>query len=192
MVHVGIAYEKFLDGYRLHQQVYALALKTIPLTKERARQEDQPCVASEKHELHVGVGGLLFLCYTRMDLVNSTLLLQSAVHAPFIRDIKFFNTVIGKAHARADSGLVYRRLQQPTCVAAIRDASGSAKRTSYAIEGRLVCRKDDRLVWEAEGSFAGHLWNGRAHVLTHAGKKSKRVSQSTSHGEALFTLRRFS
>ena len=80
---------------------------------------------------------------------------------------------------------MYRRLQQPTCVATISDASGSTKRTSYAVEGRLVCRKEDRLVWEAEGSFAAHLWNGRARVLTHAGKKSKRVSQSTSHGEAL-------
>ena len=164
-----------MSGYIMKQRDYALALKKIPLTRERAKLEPSACTAEEKHELHTGIGGLLFLCYTRMDLVLPTILLQSHVHAPVVRDIKDHNSVVEKAHLHCDRGLVYQHLQQPTCLAAISDASGSTKKSSYAIEGRLACRKKDRLIWGTDGEIAGPLWNGLYHVLSRVGKKSKRV-----------------
>jgi hypothetical protein len=188
MVHVGLTYERYMSGFRLQQRSYALALKLIDITKERAKQADEKCTPEEKHSLHSGIGGLLFLCYTRPDIVVDTLHLQSKVSNPSVSDLLAHNKVVKKAWEFENRGLCFPRLKSPTCVVGYGDASGATKKSCYAIEGRIIVRKEDNLVWQEEGEFEGKLWNSRCHVLAHSGKKSKRVSQSTSHAESLSHL----
>ena len=191
MTHVGIVYERFLDGFRLQQKEYALQLKKIEISRERAKQDQAACTDKEKHDLHVGIGGLLFLCYTRLDLVCDTLVLQSHVKNAVVADLKLHNSTVQRAHKDADMGLVFRKLRRPTCIAGVADASGSSSKSSYALEGKCVLRKEDSLVWPDDGvngEMPGSFWNGKAHMLLHNGKKAKRVSQSTSHAESLAHL----
>ena len=188
MVHVGLVYERWGNGFKLQQERYCLALKPIPVDKARAQKVDAVCTSDEKHLLHAGIGGLLFLCYTRPDIVVDTLYLQSAVRSCCVGDLLAHNRLVAKAHRTSGRGLVYPRLAEPTCIVAFADASGPSKKSAYAIEGKLIVRKEDTLIWADDGEFPGSMWNSRAHILTHSGKKSKRVAQSTSHAESLSHL----
>ena len=93
------------SGFRLQQKSYAGQLKKIEISRERAKQDRAVCTEKEKHDLHVGVGGLLFLCYTRPDLVCDTLVLQSHVKNAIVQDLKLHNSTVTRAHKDADTGL---------------------------------------------------------------------------------------
>ena len=61
MVHVGLSYEKWGNGFKLQQERYCLALKPIPLEKARAQQLEAACTRQEKHFLHAGIWVIAFL-----------------------------------------------------------------------------------------------------------------------------------
>ena len=90
---------------------------------------------------------MLFLAYTRPDIIVDTLFLQSKTSAPHVSDLVAHNKVVKKAWLHSHRGLLYPRLQQPTCIVAFADAGGPTKKSSYAIEGRIIVRKEDTLVW---------------------------------------------
>jgi hypothetical protein len=185
MDHVGLQIDRGINGsgYKLHQSRYALALKRIEIPKHETTLEWR-C-----SRLREGVGGLLFLCYTRGDLIGDVVLLQTKVCSADIEDLKAYNTIVHRARQYHYYGLLYSPLETPVRCIGFSDIGFATSKSSYAVEALAVFRAHDRHhdlhEDSATGDYDASNINGSAHILVHQAKKAKRVSHGTSHAESL-------
>ena len=187
MVHIGLFYERLPSGgYKLHQADFCVKMKTVELTATRKSQLASACTASEHTQFRAVVGALLYLCFTRVDIVADVVTLQQYVQAPLVSHIKEANALVRRAQQEPYLGLLFLPLPPPWRFLSIGDASGASTKTSYAIEGGLALRMSDAPdMPRTKQELCGSWLNGTAHILVHSGKRAKRISHSTSHGETL-------
>ena len=195
MLHVGVMYERLPPpkrGYKLQQKNYALALKPVVVPDG---EPTKPLDKAQETILRSGVGGLLYLCLTRPDLVGDLCILQTKVCSGTIQDLRTLNSIIARAHKYAGTyGLVFEHLPGPLCIRVYADASFATSKTAYAVEGNVVVLMSDPELMQIEPStLPAHkreqvpptVMGGKCHVLVHTGKLAKRVSHGTSHAESL-------
>ena len=183
-LHVGVFYERYLDGFRLQQRDFALNIK--PIADERGRPNTEICSPADVTNLRSALGALLYLCFTRADIMARVVLIASKVLQATVSELRECNSIIRSAHAYPDRGLVYRPLGQSVRLMALSDSSFSTSKTSYAVQGICVgLSPRANVVTDKSGKFNANQLNGRFHLLVHASNKSKRISQSTSHAESL-------
>ena len=194
MTHVGISYEPVTvhgeRGLLLHQEKFCLALTTIPIDPKRAKQLNDKVTPAEQSQLRGSLGGLLFLCSTRNDLIADVIGLQTHICAPLVLHLKAANTLTNRAKLTPRRGLLFLKLTPPLRALSISDASFATSKTSYAIEGILNLITEDTMAKKATSSVLDvaetkKLLNIKAHCLMVTGKKAKRISHSTSHAESL-------
>ena len=80
----------------------------------------------------------------------------------------------------------------PVRLNGVHDASHANKRSSYAYEGFIVRLQEDKV---SKADVRGYLdssgtlaWAGKGQLVAHSARKSKRISNSTSHGETLSAI----
>ena len=195
MDHVGISYEAIVQGTTpgvlMHQSKFCLQLTNIPIDPARSKKPEIDCTPAEQSLLRGSLGGLLFLCSTRSDLIADVIGLQTHICSPKILHLKAANTLTTRAKLTPRRGLVFLKLTPPLRILSISDASFATSKTSYAIEGILNLITEDTMTDSSivSGTLTADvvkkLMNGKAHCITTSGKKSKRISHSTSHAESL-------
>ena len=75
MIHVGMMYERIpTGGIHLHQEPCCVALK--PIEYDKTKKHDVETDAKDQHKFMVCLGGLLYLCLTRWDLIVDIVVLQ--------------------------------------------------------------------------------------------------------------------
>ena len=185
MTHVGIVYENVDDGYYLQQKQFALAIPLIDIDPERNKKVNAALTPRETTALRQALGALLYLCFTRVDLSADVCVLQQHTKSAVIAHLRQANTIIRRAHRDCDIGLWYRKINPPYKLFSVSDASHASSKTSYAVEGTLVLLMHDKASGIEKGKHDSDKLNGVAHILVHGGKRSKRISHSTSHAESL-------
>lgn len=126
--------------------------------------------------------------------------LQSRVTRAKVSDLILANAIIKKAKMnqyRGD-GIIYKRFPStmPWKLTVVRDASSATKDRAYSQEGVmvLVLLMPDQLGLDARVHTIDGLsvdesrFGGLAHILYVQGSRSKRISYSTSHAEALAAI----
>ena len=134
---------KVVYGFKVHQERYARNLKPIDLP----RGNNATFIMTQlemNYLLREAVGSLLFLCYTRADLVSATCELQMRANDAEIEDLRRANSTIRCAKLHSMRGLYYHWLPAPTKLLAIADSSFTTSSTTYAIEGAFVLCIADR------------------------------------------------
>eukprot|EP00971_Amphidinium_carterae_P349209 6490899-Amphidinium_carterae.1 len=180
MTHVGIRYEQTASGgIRLTQKHFLRSIKEIPLDKARSKSPTSPCNPQEITQLRGLIGSLLYLTITRLDLISDLCTLQSTVNNATVEQLIQANKTLKRAIKDEDRGITFEPLVPPYRLQVITDASFATRRTSYALQGVILCLMEDRPGVEA------NLTYGFAHVLHASGSRAKRVSHSTSHAESL-------
>ena len=120
-----------------------------------------------------------------------SVLLQSEVSKPKVAHLRAVNALIARAiKYREGVGLYFPVLKPPLKILCVHDARHVTKTSSYAQEGVLALLMEDRGPRVSPGVTKLRddqlaLLSGPAHVLANTARKAKRVSYSTSHGEAL-------
>eukprot|EP00959_Pyramimonas_sp_CCMP1952_P252240 5270336-Pyramimonas_sp.AAC.1 len=105
MQHVGITYEKITRGYKHHQTEFALAIKLVEIPK--GASDDTKLTATQTTLLRGAVGALLFLCYTRVDILADVVVLQQHVCSAKIIHLKMANTITRRAWQHSHLGLIF-------------------------------------------------------------------------------------
>ena len=77
--HTGVNYEDTDRGRSIDQNEFCQKLAPRQLAKERADQEDSPLTPDELTGFRAILGGLLWLCQTRLDLICDVVLRQQTV-----------------------------------------------------------------------------------------------------------------
>ena len=195
LTFIGIEHQ-FLSPTHLlcHQAPYLKKLKPIALAKSRLQSPNKLCNAKEHFDFRSNVCSMLWLCLTRVDLISDVTQLQQVMVSPTVSDIKRANAALKKAKDQATlAGIHFRRLQPPLRLVAVSDSSHLTKLTVYAQEARMVLLMSDKRgevgecgEWISPENSA--FLEGQAHTLYATGKKSTRVSHSTSHAECLALL----
>jgi len=136
---------------------------------------------------------MLWLCITRTDLIADIAHLQQHMTAPLVKHLKLANSTLKKAKdSQAANGLHFQRLPEPTKLLTISDASHANSQTVYAQEGRFVLLVRDQAeitrMHEKSLPKVFQQFESSGHPLYSSGRKSTRVSQSTSASESLSLL----
>ena len=146
----------------------------------------------QKTQFRSGLGGLLWLCLTRFDLIADVALQQQEVTTPNIGHLREVNSIIARAKKyRQGCGLYFRKLTFPLKIVCAADAGANTKKSQYYREGALILLMSDDLPntgrqIKVEHSDSMNLaFGGQAHILGGYGRRAKRVSWSTSQGETL-------
>ena len=194
LVFTGITHEITRPGHLwCHQLPYLSKLKPIAIDSKRLRNESQACNDHEHFLFRSNVCAMLWLTLTRQDLIADIALLQQHMVAPQVKHLKLANATLRKAKDTSVlNGLHFRRLPGPTKLLCISDASHANSRTVYAQEGRLVLLVRDaprlRDLPEKCPTGTADAMESHGHPLYSSGRKSTRVSQSTSASESLALL----
>ena len=193
--HCGCLYSKTETGLKIDQSDFAMRMKP---SSNPEGSDDRKLTAEEVTQFRSVLGGLLWLCSTRLDLVADVGVLQSAVTTAQVKHLRQANQLVEKARAkdRVQLGLHYRFFGANTRfrLQCIHDASSATKGRCYAQEGIMVLmmpelpdeilRQDDL---ECDDRVVDMLSN-YGHILYAHGGKAKRVSYSTSHAETLSAI----
>ena len=188
--HCGALYSATATGLKMDQSDFAKRLKPAPVPTGNDDRDLQP---AELTAFRSVLGGLLWLCSTRLDIIAEVGILQSAVRQAKVKRIKMANALVKKATENGNHtlGLHYRYVKSKRWrTQCIHDASSASQGRHYAQEGVIVLLipelPQDILNQDVvcENSDAARLCN-YGHVLYAQGSKAKRVSYSTSHAEIL-------
>ena len=95
--HTGIVYRDTKCGRTQEQDEFCQKLKPYSLTKERARQESSKLTPAELTGFRAILGGLLWLCQTRLDLICEVVMCQQHVSEATVKHLKMANSVVTKA-----------------------------------------------------------------------------------------------
>ena len=93
--HTGIVYRDTKRGRTQEQDEFCQ--KPYPLTKDRARQESSKLTPMELTGFRAILGGLLWLCQTRLDLICEVVSCQQHVAEATIKHLKVASSVVTKA-----------------------------------------------------------------------------------------------
>ena len=188
--HCGCVYEREGSGLVMHQKTFCSQLE--PCKIDKSRKDEDTLSSSEKTTYRSLLGGLLWLCVSRLDIIADTVLMQSEISAPQIKHLKLANKTIAYAKSLLPgtgiAGLHFPVLKPPLAIHTFADASHGNKQTAYAQEGIVVLLCEDRLDVKQSATLAdleAARISGRCHVLHFLSRKAKRVSYSTLHAETL-------
>ena len=143
------------------------------------------------------LGGLLWLCATRLDLVADVGVLQSKATKATVKDMAQASAVVKKAKAPQykDVGMIFKHFDKkaPWRLVVIHDASSATKGRAYSQEGVMVLLMPDYLNYDPRihsisGVDVKECFGGTGHILSAHGAKAKRISYSTSHAETLAAI----
>lgn len=193
--HCGCLYSRTTNGLKIDQTAFASRLKPAP---EPQGADDRKLTPAELTQFRSVLGGLLWLCSTRLDLIADVGILQSAVADARVKHLRQANVIVKKATMkdRINLGLHYR-FMNPKCklrLQCIHDASSASKGKCYAQEGVLVVlmpELDDEMLRLDEMTCDQAMiqkLSSFGHILFAHGGKAKRVSYSTSHAETLSAI----
>ena len=185
LVHTGLRYSDTAHGRLIDQDEFCQKLEPVPLSAHRRCEESSPLTPAELTEFRSVLGGLLWLCQSRLDLLADVVLLQSEVQTACIGHLKAANRVITKARKYSKGcGLHFMRLKPPLCLHATTDSSHAKKATAYAQEGVLILLMEDVSLEDKDRVVTQpSLLGGPCCVMAVAANKAKRVSESTSSAE---------
>ncbi len=192
--HTGVHYSDSDRGRKMDQDELCQKLKPHAFTKERAKQENSDCTPAAITSLRGLLGGLMWLCQTRLDLVGDVVLQQQDITKATASMIKAANALITKAKKYGENcGLHFPRLKPPLKLGEVCDASHASRSTSYAQEGVIILLMPDRhmQVIRSDSPHYKALQDGEGelstfcHVLAQLAHKAKRISSSTSLAETL-------
>ena len=142
--HTGIEYSDTERGRCMDQNEFCQKLKPFPLTKERSKHEDAGLEPAELTGFRAILGGLLWLCQTRLDLICDVVLQQQNVSKATIGSLKAANSIVTKAKKYSyQVGLYFPKLPPPLKLAAVCDSSHASKNSSYAQEGIMILLMSD-------------------------------------------------
>ena len=190
-VHMGMKYELVgpLQTLRIIQATHLLAIKPLVFAKDI--KDDAPVGAALQSAFRGLLTSMLYDTQTRIELMCEVTLLQQFNNDTKGIHLKAANKLLKKAQTHAeDLGVYFPRLTLPLRLASVGDASHASGKTSYAQEGKMcLLMSDSHEVVVGEGDIVAktsvpHM-GGRCHILLGTSRKSKRVSQSTSHGETV-------
>ena len=190
--HCGCTYSRIADGYKIDQTDYVKMLKAPEIEKEIA--DDHPLNPQQVTQLRSVVGGLMWACVTRPDIMAELAQLQGIVTRACGRHLHQAKALVKRAQADAEACLIYlplpRRHLRLFC---IHDASAASSTKNYAQEGVVILLMADNINMEkehyvADDSFAQNQLSGRAQLVYASSNKAKRISYSTSHGETLAAI----
>ena len=74
LTHTGMRYSDTARGRKVDQDEFCQKLKPYPLTKQRAADDDSDLTPTENTGFRSILGGLLWLCQTRLDLICDVVL----------------------------------------------------------------------------------------------------------------------
>ena len=187
--HTGVRCSRLkTGGIKQDQDEYCQKLKPYVIETHRRSADSEPLTPTELTGYRGLVGGLLWLCQTRVDLLADTILAAGEVTRTTVAHLKMANSMIAKAKKyRENVGLYFQPLCPPYCLHVPHDATGASKEKSYAQEGAMILLGGDRSD-QYHLAKDGHVQNftalgGFFHPLVICSKKSKRVSSSTSSSE---------
>ena len=190
--HCGCRYSRTSSGLKVDQSDFASRLKPAP---EPSGPDDRKLTPEEITQLRSVIGGLMWLCSTRLDLVADTGVLQSSVPNAQVRHLRLANQVVKKfcSPDKLDLGLHYHFFRPgiKLRLCCFHDASSATKGKSYAQEGIMVLlmpELNDDMLRQDEITCSSECAKRLCcfgHILFAHGGKSKRVSYSTSHAETL-------
>ena len=192
--HTGIQYSKQDRGQYMEQNEFCQTMRPHVFTKERASRDSALLLPQEVTSLRAIIGGLLWICQTRLDVICDTVLLQQDVNTSTVGTLKMANSALTKAKKYAEhEGIIFPYITGPLTIAAIGDSSHASKEISYAQEGVIIALMEDKRLTtiSSDSPHFRRLTNGEAqlcgccHILAHSSHKSKRVSSSTSTSESL-------
>jgi hypothetical protein len=175
----------------LHQDAYLAKLKPIDLGKSHSRLEGSPLTKAEHFAFRSLLCSMLWVCLTRLDVIGALVQLQQEMVSPFYHHAKEANALLRRAIKDAPgNGLHFRRLQEPLRICGISDSGHATKRSLNSQEGRLCLLMSDACQVSAQpeytdAEYCENVFGGFGHPLFFSGKKSTRVSHSTSHSESL-------
>lgn len=176
--HCGALYSATATGLKMDQSDFAKRLKPAPVPTGNDNRDLQP---AELTAFRSVLGGLLWLCSTRLDIIAEVGILQSAVRQAKVKRIKMANALVKKATENGNHtlGLHYRYVKSKRWrTQCIHDASSASQGRHYAQEGVIVLLipelPQDILNQDVvcENSDAARLCN-YGHVLYAQGSKAK-------------------
>ena len=143
--------------------------------------DDHPLNPQQVTQLRSVVGGLMWACVTRPDIMAELAQLQGRACGRHLRQAK---ALVKRAQADAEACLIY--LPLPRRLFCTHDASAASSTKNYAQEGVVILLMAEHYV--ADDSFAQNQLSGRAQLVYASSNKAKRISYSTSHGETLAAI----
>ena len=81
--HCGCLYLREGHGLAMHQEAFCANLE--PCNIDKSRNDDDSFSVAEKTTLRSLLGGLLWLCVSRLEIIADVVLLQSEISAPQIK-----------------------------------------------------------------------------------------------------------
>ena len=193
LTHTGVRYSVTAHGsMKLDQDEFCQKLKPAPIAAHR--KDTDTLLPHELTDFRSILGGLLWLCQTRLDLVCDVVLRMSSITGATVAHLKAANSLVTKAKKYAAGvGLHFPRLRPPLSIRCVPDASHATKETSYAQEGVLVLLGEEvthgsRTRTDTHEVLDPTPLGGFCHILGSLSHKAKRVSFSTSHAETLAAI----
>ena len=195
-VHLGVRHSILQSGSLfLDQQEYLMKIPKVHLTDSRRNMPDSTLLSASEHHSHRSLlCSMLWVTVTRIDMVLEVVLLQSSMVTPTLGDLKAANALLAKSQKNAImNGLHFHQVAMPVRINGIHDASAANQRSSYAYEGLLVLLMNDSTAYMPDdrgylSAGQSNAWSGVGQPLAHSARKSKRISNSTSHGETLAAI----
>jgi hypothetical protein len=188
--HTGLRHEDLADGGRkIHQDEFCQ--KLVPLVLDPTAKDDRPLTKDETTDFRSILGGLLWLCLTRMDVIADVVLLQQELKEPLYKHLREANKVLVKAQKyAAGCGLYFKKLVPPLRLVTVADTCGSSKKTAYAQEAVFIVLMEDRDLGNMQDNgelteWQCRLMSGAGHLLASSAGKARRIGGSTSYNETL-------
>ena len=195
-IHLGVKHSITSTGSLfLSQDEYLVKIPKVVIEPDRiACSDDTLLNTSEHHSFRSLLCSMLWVTVTRIDMALEVVLLQSSMVTPTMGDLRAANALLVKSIKNSVSnGLHFVKISPPFRLNAIHDASAASKRSSYAYEGLIIL-----LTHDADNKYpnskgyldeaACNAYAGLGQPLVHSARKSKRISNSTSHGETLSAI----
>jgi hypothetical protein len=179
-------------GLKQDQDDYCQKLEPFKLSRERSNKDTAELTPDELSGLRAVLGGLLWLCQTRLDIICDVVLCQQEVARATISTLKAANSCLTRAKKYAKGcGLYYPKLKLPLKLATIGDSSHATRTSSFAQEGCIILLMHDKTlkVVTSDSPHYKKILNSRSDmsdfgiVLAYVSHKAKRVSSSTSTAE---------
>ena len=185
--HCGCRYSKTETGLKMDQADFASRLRPVD---DPPGADDRKLTPAEITQFRSVIGGLMWLCSSRMDVVADTGVLQSAVPDARVHHLRQANQLVKKfcADDRKELGLHYHFFPPGTKLRlqCIHDAASAPKGRCYSQEGILVLvmpelpqhilRQDELQCTSEEASTLSNF----GHLLYAHGGKSKSCLLYTS------------
>lgn len=193
--HCGCQYSKTKTGLKIDQAAFAERLKP---SDNPPGDDERDLTPAELTQFRSVLGGLLWMCSTRLDIIAEVGTLQSVVTKSKVKHLRQANQLVKKACSKdkLELGLHYRYFDKNTKyrIQCIHDASSASQGRNYAQEGIMVLLMPelprhiiDQDEMTCSTSDVQKLCN-YGHLLYAHGGKAKRISYSTSHAETLSAI----